>query len=1055
MKTYLHIKKSNPWNLCGFIFEGSMKKLIILLLTSFSFATIINIPDDYSTIQEGIDASDNGDTVLVGTGTYLESLTITANNLTLGSLFLTSGDTSFVSQTILDGNNLSRSVDIQSDHVNIVGFSIVNGFTYSGQSIDGRGAGIRAMGNLPVISNCKFANNSTTYHDYGWGGAIYLENGGQIVNSSFIDNYAREGGGVFSRFGELFISECYFNNNSSNYFGNDIKTTDVSEVTISSSQFVNNIATSINNVSVDAIYSITDCTFQNCNQALRMQTGILNIMDSSFNNCGPGYNDVGAAVYCYDCVLTIDNSSIYQNESPEAVIYTRGQTEINNSIFWGNNFETSGKTIRSIQSSLEITNCTFFENGDLNLNSIPIYLDNSTFEMKNSIAFSLEYPIVQGYDEGDISYSMISNVEGAGNIPSYPMFVNSELGIFDVQLGSPAIDGGDPDLDGDGISWENDPDDQDPDGTRLDMGAIYFHQTFGCTDSLAINYDLEATTNDGSCDFIGCTDELAINFDPQATIDSGDCYYLSDIEQYFQQNWQGIPFNPMGIYVNSATLDDINLRVGDEIGIFDDSECVGIIQLTDEITSPIQIFLSQDNPDTPEIDVFISGGNISYKFWDASEQIEVINVSSTLLNGNGVFTPLGFSEVELQVNSILGCTEINSINYNPDATVNDGTCIPIITGCMDINACNFDPDANEEGDCLFYDCAQICDGSSYVDDCDVCDDDPSNDNECYGCMDLWALNYDPNSTISDDSCEYPNIGDISMDGMLNVVDLVSLVGVVLDGEYYIEYMDINQDSYLNIIDIVILVDIILNPTTFGCIDPTAGNFDPEALYSDGSCDYSTLRDFDGNVYSLIVIGSQEWMGDNLKVSHYRNGDPIPTGFNENGWSNLDVNQTGAYSTYEDNPENGEIFGFLYNWYAVDDERGVCPEGWHVPSDEEFMELEMEMGMSYEEAHAGGLRGTDEGSKLAGNTDLWAEGGLKNNDNFGTSGFDAIPGSVKNQAGYYYGALHAICCFWSSTDDSNSDAWRREIEFTRTQVMRTYQDFDKRAGFSVRCLKDSQ
>jgi len=549
----------------------------------------------------------------------------------------------------------------------------------------------------------------------------------------------------------------------------------------------------------------------------------------------------------------------------------------------------------------------------------------------------------------------------------------------------------------------------------------------------------------------GCTDQNAINFDQFVSINDGSCFYIEDINLHFQQVWQGIPLNPMGIYVNSATLDIINLRVGDEIGVFDENECIGMIQLTEEITSPIQIFLSQDNPDTPEIDGFISGGNISYKFWDASEQIEVINVSSTLLNGNDVFTPLGFSEVELQVNSILGCTEINSINYNPEATINDGSCIPTIIGCNDSEACNYDPEANEEGSCVYYDCADECDGSSYVDDCDVCDDDPSNDNECYGCMDLWALNYDPSSTINDDSCEYPSIGDISMDGLINVNDIVLLVGVVLDGEYYIEYMDINQDSYLNIIDIVILVDIILNPEYLGCTDPNAGNYNPEALYSDGSCDYSYIVDIDGNVYSIIVIGEQQWMGENLRVSHYRNGDPIPTGFNGNDWGNLDVNQTGAYSLYEDDPTNGELFGFLFNWFAVDDERGICPESWHIPSDDEWMELEMYLGMSYEEAHDTSYRGTDQGSQLAGNGNLWEDGDLMNDSAFGSSGFIALPDGYRNDNDGNYHSIGNVGYFWSYSVTSSDEAWYRLLHYSTSEILRL--STNKRCGFSVRCIMD--
>jgi uncharacterized protein (TIGR02145 family) len=1035
-----------------------MKKILFILLTTFSFATVINIPADYSTIQQGIDASADGDTVLVQAGTYFESLTINIANLTLGSLFLTSGDTSFVSQTVLDGNNLNRCIDIQSDNVKIFGFSIINGFaTYSGQSIDGRGAGIRSMGNLPIISNCNFINNSTGSMD-DWGGAIYFENGGQVTICSFIDNYAREGGGIFCRFGDLQIHQSYFKNNTSNYFGNDIKTTDVFEVTITSSTFTDNIGTSISNESVDAIFNIIDGAFENCNQALRFPRGTINILDTSFESCGPGYNNVGGAIYCNDCILTIDNSSFNQNESPEGLIYTRGQTVINNSIFWENNFEVAGKTIQSTQSTLGINNCTFFKNGALNLQSLPISIDNSLLNIRNSIGYSLEYPFIGGYnywyDNIDASYSIIFNVEGDGNISQNPIFLDPDNGNFNLQFESPAIDNGDPDNNGNGITWENDPDDQDPDGTRLDIGAIYFHQTFGCTDPLAFNYNPEATTDNGFCDYIGCTDDLAINYDPQATIDSGDCYYLSDIEQYFQQNWEGIPNNPMGIYLNSAILDEINLRVGDEIAVFDGSECVGMVQLTDEIISPVQIFLSEDDPDTPELDGFVSGGNISYKFWDASEQIEVININSTIFNGSEVFTPLGFSEVELQVNSILGCTEINSINYNPEATINDGTCILTIIGCMDIYACNFDPDANTEGDCLFFDCAQICDGSSYVDDCNVCDDDPLNDNECYGCMDQWALNFDPSFTIPDNSCDYPNIGDISMDGILNVVDLVSLVGVVLDGEFYIEYMDFNLDTFLNIIDIVILVDIILNPETLGCTDINALNYNPDAIYDDGNCDYSDIViDIHGNVYPTIIIGEQEWMAENLKVSHYNNGSPIANGFNEEDWTHQNDEEIGAFVIYDDESGNAETYGNLYNWYAVENNQGVCPDGWDVPSDEDWMELEMFLGMSESEVNGVGFRGTNEGSKLAGNSNLWYSGSLENNSEFGVSGFNALPSGYRNYTGYEYSAMGFYCHFWSSTSNHSLNSWRRAVGYNNSDLNRS--SANKGFGLSIRCIKDSQ
>jgi uncharacterized protein (TIGR02145 family) len=109
------------------------------------------------------------------------------------------------------------------------------------------------------------------------------------------------------------------------------------------------------------------------------------------------------------------------------------------------------------------------------------------------------------------------------------------------------------------------------------------------------------------------------------------------------------------------------------------------------------------------------------------------------------------------------------------------------------------------------------------------------------------------------------------------------------------------------------------------------------------------------------------MAENLKVTHYSDGSEIPNSTNNGDWSGL---STGAYGDYDNNPTNSETYGRLYNWFAVDDERGLCMEGWHVPSDVEFMELEMFLGMSEEEANSFEIRGTDEGSKLAGNSDLW-------------------------------------------------------------------------------------
>ncbi|MBN2461222.1 MAG: fibrobacter succinogenes major paralogous domain-containing protein [Candidatus Cloacimonetes bacterium] len=192
------------------------------------------------------------------------------------------------------------------------------------------------------------------------------------------------------------------------------------------------------------------------------------------------------------------------------------------------------------------------------------------------------------------------------------------------------------------------------------------------------------------------------------------------------------------------------------------------------------------------------------------------------------------------------------------------------------------------------------------------------------------------------------------------------------------------------------------------------------------------------------------MVENLKVTHYNNGNPIPQLTDDGDWTSTN---DGAYCYYDNSSANGETYGALYNWYAVEEDstRGLAPEGWHVPTDEEIMELEMYLGMTYEEAHDTGWRGTNEGSKLAGNANLWTNGALENDPEFGSSGFDFLPGGCRgNTSGYFYG-LGNDGKFWSATENSTSTAWSRSLNYTDAQVGRS--NDGKRNGFSVRCVRD--
>ncbi len=209
----------------------------------------------------------------------------------------------------------------------------------------------------------------------------------------------------------------------------------------------------------------------------------------------------------------------------------------------------------------------------------------------------------------------------------------------------------------------------------------------------------------------------------------------------------------------------------------------------------------------------------------------------------------------------------------------------------------------------------------------------------------------------------------------------------------------------------------------------------------------TVTDIDGNVYSTVQIGDQVWMGENLKTITYNDGISIDLIENNTDWDN---NTTGAYCWYDNDEDTyAGTYGALYNWYAVNTDK-LCPDGWHVSTDEEWKTLEMELGMSQTEANEQGWRGTNEGSKLAGNAGLWDDGSLEDDSEFGNTGFTALPGGGRRKDGtFYYVGGHGN--WWTATEHSSLDGFYRELEHSRSYVNRS--NYRKARGFSVRCVKD--
>jgi uncharacterized protein (TIGR02145 family) len=184
----------------------------------------------------------------------------------------------------------------------------------------------------------------------------------------------------------------------------------------------------------------------------------------------------------------------------------------------------------------------------------------------------------------------------------------------------------------------------------------------------------------------------------------------------------------------------------------------------------------------------------------------------------------------------------------------------------------------------------------------------------------------------------------------------------------------------------------------------------------------------------IVIGTQQWMSKNLDVAFYRNGDPIPHVTDTVAWSLL---TTGAWCYYNNDSTQGGKYGKLYNWYAVNDPRGLAPIGWHVSSDAELNTLESTLGGI---AVAGGKM------KEAGTLN-WASPNTGGNNN---SGFAALPGG-RRVSGGFSGGVGGGGDWWSSTEVDPAGAWGHSLSFNLGNSNRG--PVLKLNGLSVRCIRD--
>jgi uncharacterized protein (TIGR02145 family) len=207
-----------------------------------------------------------------------------------------------------------------------------------------------------------------------------------------------------------------------------------------------------------------------------------------------------------------------------------------------------------------------------------------------------------------------------------------------------------------------------------------------------------------------------------------------------------------------------------------------------------------------------------------------------------------------------------------------------------------------------------------------------------------------------------------------------------------------------------------------------------------------VTDVDGKYYTSIIIQDQEWMQHNLSVGRYRNGDLIPTDLNRTQWQ---VTKEGAYAIDRTNALYDSLYGKLYNWYAVNDERGLCPLGWHVPSDQDWTILEMNVGME-----AGTKLKSAIGWKEAerrGWRRLFYFRAKKKSKDLNSFGFSALPGGMKTMFDEVeYMGLFGY--WWTSTAYDESVAFDRQLYYSLPAMVKFWGN-NKFFGYSVRCIKD--
>lgn len=215
---------------------------------------------------------------------------------------------------------------------------------------------------------------------------------------------------------------------------------------------------------------------------------------------------------------------------------------------------------------------------------------------------------------------------------------------------------------------------------------------------------------------------------------------------------------------------------------------------------------------------------------------------------------------------------------------------------------------------------------------------------------------------------------------------------------------------------------------------------------------STVTDIEGNIYNTVQIDNQCWMKENLRTTKYQDNTAIPNVMGGNDWSNL---TNGAYVWYNNNHIWKDVYGALYNWYAIEESYGICPTGWHVPSNADWDVLVDFFGGGNSPAGNELKSCRQLNSPLGGDCNTtehprW----VMNATHYGTNdhGFTSIPGGYRSSAASgQFSDLGSMDTYWTTDQITSSQSWTYGMYSTLGGIYKFY--FNKKRGFAVRCLKD--